>query len=219
MLAWQNPPVSDWPSTAASLATAAGTLVLAAATFSAVRSSQRAARATEQALLAGIRPVIVASNLEDKEQKIGFVDDQWLRVSGGRAAFETTNDVIYMAVSMRNVGNGLAVLDRWDLIPGQDREEHVRGDEDSFRRLTRDIYVPAGDLGFWQGALRDREDPLFSTVAESIRNGERMTLDILYGDHRGGQRTITRFSLIPGHEGTWMATVGRHWNLDLPNPR
>ena len=47
----------DWV-TISALATAGGTLVLAAATFSAVRSSNRSARVAERALLAGLRPVL-----------------------------------------------------------------------------------------------------------------------------------------------------------------
>ena len=77
---------------AASLATAGGTLVLAAATFVAVRSSNRAARATERALLAGIRPVLVPSRLEDPPEKVGFIDDHWVRVPGGRAIAEVTDE-------------------------------------------------------------------------------------------------------------------------------
>ena len=68
--------MTDWGSVAASGATALGTLVLAGATFAAVRSSQRTARATEAALLAGIRPVVVPSRLEDPVQKIGFQDER-----------------------------------------------------------------------------------------------------------------------------------------------
>jgi hypothetical protein len=211
--------VNDWAITAATAATAAGTLVLAVATFASVRSAQRAARATEAALLAGIRPVLVSSRLEDPEQKISFVDNHWIHVPGGQAAVEVTSDAIYLVVSVRNVGNGLAVLDRWDLIAEQDRSERSTEDLQSFRRLSRDIYVPAGDLGFWQGALRDPEDPLFIAIRQAINEPRAMTLDILYGDHQGGQRTITRFSLIPAAEGRWLATVGRHWSLDSPSPR
>src|SRR5436309_16086816 len=101
-------------STIASLATAGGTLVLAAATFASVRSANRAARATERALLAGIRPVLVPSRLQDPPQKVGFQDEHWVKVEGGRAVAEVTDDVIYFAIALRNVGNGLAVLDRWD---------------------------------------------------------------------------------------------------------
>src|SRR5580658_1824061 len=85
--------MDNW-SIAASLATAAGTLVLAAATFVAVRSSNRAARATERALLAGIRPVLVSSRMEDPPEKVGFQDDHWIRVPGGRAVAEVTEDAV-----------------------------------------------------------------------------------------------------------------------------
>jgi predicted cupin superfamily sugar epimerase len=44
-------------------------------------------------------------------------------------------------------------------------------------------------------------------------------VDLLYGDHEGGQRTISRFSLTPHEEGTWFAAVARHWSLDRADPR
>src|SRR2546423_2775597 len=109
-------------STTASLATAGGTLVLAAATFASVRSANRAARATERALLAGIRPVLVPSRLEDPPEKVGYLDDHWVKVPGGRAIAEATDEVVYLAIALRNVANGLAVLDRWDFHP-----ERLRG--------------------------------------------------------------------------------------------
>jgi hypothetical protein len=132
---------------------------------------------------------------------------------------EVTDEAIYLVISLRNVGNGLAVLDRWDLIADRVRDERTLADVESFRRLTRDLYVPAGDLGFWQGALRDPADPLFAEVREAVNEPRAMTVDLLYGDHEGGQRTISRFALIPVTEGRWLATVARHWNLDRPNPR
>jgi hypothetical protein len=75
---------ADWASVA-SLATAFGTLVLAVATFASVRSANRAARAAEQSLLAGLRPLLVASRLHDDAQKVMFVDGKWVKVPGGRA--------------------------------------------------------------------------------------------------------------------------------------
>lgn len=208
--------MADW-STISSLATAGGTLVLAVATFAAVRSSNRAARANERALLAGIRPVLVASRLQDPPEKVGFLDDKWLKVDGGHAAAETSDDAVYLAIALRNVGNGLAVLDRWDLYP--DRQRGDARAPDSFHRLTRDLYVPAGDLGFWQGAIRDAEDPMFDVARQAILARQPMTIDLLYGDHEGGQRTITRFGILPRDDGRWIASVGRHWNLDRDDPR
>ena len=49
-----------------------------------------------------------------------------------------------------------------------------------------------------------------------------MAVDILYGDFEGGQRVISRFLLTPreGDDGVrWLAAVGRHWNVDRPQPR
>jgi hypothetical protein len=56
-------------------------------------------------------------------------------------------------------------------------------------------------------------------MREVIRRRERFTLDLLYGDHDGGQRTITRFGFSPAGEDAWLATVARHWNIDNPDPR
>ena len=204
---------------AASLATAAGTLVLAAATFVAVRSSNRAARATERALLAGIRPVLVPSRLDDPPEKVGFVDDHWVRVPGGRAIAEATDDAIYLAIALKNVGSGLAVLDRWDFRPERQVRDPEHGDPENFRRLTRDLYVPAGALGFWQGTFRDRDDPLFAATRDAIAEPRAMQVDLLYRDHEGGQRTISRFALLPDHQGGWLTSVSRHWNLDRTDPR
>jgi hypothetical protein len=213
--------VADWDWTAiASLATALGTLILAVATFAAVRSANRSARVTERALLAGIRPVLVPSRLEDPTEKVGFVDDKWLKVAGGRGAAETGDAAVYLAMSLRNVGSGLAVLDRWDFYP----DRMVGGETphrpvEHFRRLTRDIYVPAGDVGFWQGAFRDKDDPVFDQAVEAVESRRALTVDLLYGDHEGGQRTITRFLLIPAADGQWLASASRHWNLDRSDPR
>ncbi len=209
--------MADWV-TISALATAGGTLVLAAATFASVRSANRSAKATERALLAGIRPVLTPSRPQDPPEKIGFVDDHWVKVEGGRAVAEATGDAVYFAFGLRNVGNGLAVLDRWDFYPDRQTGDVTHRSPEVFRRLTRDLYVPAGDLGFWQGAVRDRDDPVFEAASSAIAEGRGMTIDLMYGDHEGGQRTITRFVLLP-HDNGWLASVTRHWNLDRSDPR
>lgn len=211
--------MTDWPVTAAQIATAAGTLVLAGATFSAIRAGQRSARATEAALLSGIRPVLVGSRVDDPPQKVGFQDDHWVHVKGGHATADISNEAIYLVMSIRNAGNGLAVLDRWQLVPDRVSEDLHHEDVANYRRLTRDIYVPAGEIGFWQGALRDPSDPLFGATRQAIEERRPLTIDLLYGDFEGGQRTVSRFSFRPIGESEWMATVGRHWSLDRPDPR
>jgi hypothetical protein len=209
--------MADW-TTIAQLATAGGTLVLAAATFASVRSAHRSARVTERSLLAQLRPVLVPTRLGDPVEKIGFVDNHWLKAGGQRAVIDITDDAIYLAFTVRNVGAGIAVLDRWDLRTQVEINDTPR-DIGGFTRLSRDIYIPAGDVGFWQGAFRDPEVPAFAELRRAATAGERILIDLLYEDHEGGQRTISRFSLAPTTTGEWINAVGRHWNLDRGDPR
>ena len=203
----------------ASLATAAGTLVLAAATFSSVRSANRAAKAAERSTLAALRPVLATSRFQDPELKIGWVDEHWTRVPGGQAGVELTDEVIYLSMGLRNVGAGMAVLHGW-LPYGERDPDRPHPEPDAFRRLTRDLYVPAGDLGFWQGALREPAEPLFAEMAGAITERRRFEIDLLYGDQEGGQRVITRWGVTPSPNGeVWLPSVSRHWNLDRPDPR
>jgi len=210
--------MADW-GTISSLATAGATLVLALATFASVRSARRAAVATERALLAGIRPVLVPSRQDDAGQKVGFADDHWVHVEGGEAVAESTEEAIYFAIGLRNVGNGLALLDGWDFYDDRATGEASHRRPEEFRRLTRDIYVPAGDVGFWQGAYRDPDDSAFGQARSAIEDRRAITIDLLYGDHEGDQRTVSRFVLAPGEDDRWMASVSRHWNLDRADPR
>ncbi len=76
------------------------------------------------------------------------MDDHWVHVPGGRAVAEATDEAIYLAIALKNVGSGLAVLDSWDFHVDRQTTDPTHGDPQTFRRLTRDIYVPAGDLGF-----------------------------------------------------------------------
>jgi hypothetical protein len=207
--------------TAADLATAGGTLVLAIATFSATRSSNRAARIAERALQAGLRPVLAPSMGSDPPAKIGFADKHWLKVEAGRAAIEDVNDVIYLALPLRNIGQGMAVLHAWHVIPERLLNVDTHADLEQFRRQTIDLYIPGGGTGFWEGAMRDPEDELAIAVRKLLANGggDGMTLEVLYGDTDGGQRTVTRFGLTPMGDGNWMPAVSRHWELDRPSPR
>jgi hypothetical protein len=209
--------VADW-ATISSLATAGGTLVLASATFAAVRSSNRAARAAEESLLLGLRPLLVPSRLDDPPQKIGFVDGKWLHAAGANGAAEASDDAVYLAISVRNVGSGIAVLHGWSFYPEWDPgADHAPLEE--FTRLTRDLYVAAGDIGFWQGAFRDPETPDFAAAKAAVDARERFIVDVLYGDYEGGQRVVSRFGLTPRDDGGWLAAVARHWNVDRAEPR
>lgn len=207
----------SWP-TVASLATAAGTLVLALATFASVRSANRSARVAELALQERRRPVLVPSRLDDPLQKINFVDGHWVQVAGSGGVAEHVDGNVYLAMSLRNVGAGIGVLQRWAVSSGLNTSrEHA--DEHEFRAQTRDLYIPPGDIGLWQGALRDPQQDPHRTIAQAAESGETIALELLYSDQVGGQRTISRFSLVPARDGSRIATVVRHWYLDGEGPR
>ena len=209
----------NW-TTVSSLATAAGTLVLAIATFSAVRSSNRSARIAEVALQEQRRPLLAPSRLEDPKQKIMFLEGNWVNAAGGHGTVEHTDGIVYLAISLRNVGSGIAVCQGWTVIPGADSSvntpAHVPMEQ--FRLQSRDLYVPAGDIGMWQGALRNPDDPIRADVVDAIETGRPVTVELLYSDQVGQQRTISRFNLIPANE-TWLASLSRHWYLDWDGPR
>ena len=204
---------------ASSIATAFATLVLALATFASVRSANRAARAAERSLLANLRPVLMPSRPEDLPQKVGFMDDKWFLVPGSGAIAEATAESIYLAMSVRNVGSGIAVMHGWHLYTERLIGDTAHAPLDEFRRLTRDLYVAPGEVGFWQGAFRDPADPFFASVRATIEARSPLSIEVLYGDHELGQRSISRFALTPRGDDAWIASVARHWNVDRPDPR
>jgi hypothetical protein len=187
--------VSNWAYTVSELATGAGTLVLAVATFASVRSANRSTATAQEALQAGLRPVMMNSRFQDARQKVMFGDNRWVVVPGGAGAVEIGDNAIYLALSIRNAGTGMGILHGWRLsvrVPGEQLE---RPPLDEFTPQTRDLYVASGDVGFWQGALRDPDAERFKTIQVAIETNEILQLDLLYGDFEGGQRVISRFTL------------------------
>jgi hypothetical protein len=206
----------DWPS----LGTAIGTLVLAAATFSAVRSSNRSARIAEVALQEQRRPLLAPSRLEDPKQKIMFLEGNWVSASGGHGVVEHADGIVYLAISLRNVGSGIAVCQGWAIRPGSSTTASLQTHAplEEFHLQSRDLYVPAGDIGMWQGALRNPDDPIRAGVVDATETGQSITVELLYSDQVGRQRTISRFSLTSAND-TWIAALNRHWYLDWDGPR
>jgi hypothetical protein len=210
--------VSDWQ-TISSLATAGGTLVLAAATFSAVRSSNHSARVAERALLTGMRPLLGSSLSEDPVQKVIWRDQHVARLAGGRAIAEQQDGVVYLAIGLRNLGAGLALLHGWYPRATFALSDVPHAEPDEFRRLAVDLYIASGRSGYWEGALRDGTDPLTAEFVRVIDERETFSIDLLYGDQDGGQRTISRCTVLPSSDGGWFSQIARHWNVDRADPR
>jgi hypothetical protein len=211
--------MADWV-TISSLATAGGTLVLAVATFGSVRSANRAARVAERSLLAGVRPILIPSHEDDPDEYVRFGDGVVLTVKGHGGALTVENGRVYLAIALRNGGAGLAVIHGWRTEVTELTGGAPPPTLDDFRRQTRDLYIPAGYSGFWQGAVRDPDDPSYDELRAAAESQQRVMVDLLYGDHEGGQRTITRFGINRGEEvGGDRAEVLRYWNVDREDPR
>jgi hypothetical protein len=207
--------------------------VLAVATFSSVKSANRSARVAERALLVGMRPVLIPSREDDPLERIRFGDGQLVQVPGHGGTAELHNDVVYLGLGVRNGGNGLAVIHGWRArarhdpgTPGAGRSAE-EPDLDEFRAQQLDIHIPAGDSGFWQGAMRDPAMPGYDEVRRSLQRGGGVEVDLLYGDHEGGQRTIARFVIAPwpsdddrpAMANPMRAIVIRYWAIDGQGPR
>ena len=208
--------MADWV-TISALATAGGTLALAGATYGAVRSGNRAARAAELSLLTQLRPLLIQSSPGDPPLRAGFVDGVGVTAPGEGAGVEVVDGRIYLAVSLRNVGPGIAVLHGGRVLPSRPTASADHFPLDEFHRLQRDIYIPPGKIGFWQIALRD-PSPERDGIAQGIEEGT-IGVEILYGDYEGGQRVISRFGVIREDSGAWSLTAVRHWQVDRTDPR
>ena len=217
--------MADW-ATISAMATAGGTLVLAIATFSSVRSSSRSARVAERSLLAAQRPILIPSREDDPDEQVRFVDGVVLRVPGHGCAVEVHDDSLFLAIGLRNGGAGLAVIHGWHVSFQNRPGAEPPLDPSTFRRQNRDLYIPAGSPGFWQGGIREDGDRDYEEVRRAAQSGTRMLVDLLYSDHEGGQRAVARFALSraldddDGEEGPLArAEVIRYRNVDRDDPR
>ena len=211
--------MADWV-TISSLATAGGTLVLAGATFTSVRSANRSARVAERSLLAAQRPVLIPSREDDPPERVMFGEGHRVTLEGHGGVIEVSDGHIYMAIGLRNAGAGVAVLHGWHVGSYEMGTPHERPDVDDFRRQQRDLYIPAGADGFWQGAIRDPADPSYEGLCAAAEYGTRLMVDLLYSDHEGGQLAIARFGVTVNEQGSGRsANVIRYWNVDREDPR
>ena len=108
-------------------------------------------------------------------ERIRFGDGQFLTVPGHGGRVEEHDGVIYLAIALRNGGDGLAVLHGWRARrrdagdPERRRGPGRRSAPDcrEFRQQLIDLYIPSGDNGYWLGALRDRNQPGYEEVSSA----------------------------------------------------
>jgi hypothetical protein len=174
-----------------------------------VRSANRAARVAERSLKAGLRPLLLPARLEDPPQKINFVEGKDVVAPGGAAVAECTDDAVYLAAGLRNVGAGIAVLHGWHFYPERvTAPDHPppRGVHAPHSRPLR----PGRRRRLWQGSFRDPSSEAFAQARAVIERHDDWAVDILYSDAEDGQRMISRYEMIAREDGVWLASAGRH---------
>ena len=202
--------MADWV-TISSLATATGTLVLATATFASVRSANRTARAAERSLQAGLRPLLIPSRFDDPHaegrvhrRSLGRASTAALAQRGSRRRQHLPRD---LAAELGQRHRGARPVERLSRRSGTDPDPPA--DTSDFRRLTRDLYIPADEIGFLAGRdPRSRRARLGRNVDRDQGPPPLITIDLLYGDYEGGQHTISRFAHPPARRRALAGTDG-----------
>jgi hypothetical protein len=174
------------------------------------------------------RPLLSPSRFNDPSQKVFFREGTAFVIEGGRGLVHHSDSagVIYLALSLRNAGQGIGVIHGWRFQAGRELNPQ-RPDPGSFRVQGLDLVIAPGEVGYWEAALRDSDDPQHAEAIEAVKESGPgyVTIDLLYGDQEGGQRVISRMLMRrfvpddPDRPAGWLTTVIRHWNLDRPDPR
>src|SRR5262249_57322695 len=103
------------------------------------------ARIADGAALVGQRRVTVRPRTQHPAEKAGWFDSHWAKVPGGGAYAEEADGNIYIAASVRNVGDGIAVIQGWCPYVGLD-PDRPRPEPGGLRRQTRALYIPPSSL-------------------------------------------------------------------------
>ena len=84
--------------------------------------------------------------------------------------------------------------------------------------VTYRVQIPhrAGQLAAVASVIARHEGLIGDVVTVNLGRDasiREITVDLLYGDHDGGQPTITRFVVLPEGQDRWRCDVARHWSL------
>ena len=129
--------------------------------------------------------------------KVNFGDNKWLHVPGSSAVGEVGGgDGTMGPKNARRLPVPLAAQRgerdrRAARMAFPRRAAQPSSDEppplDEFRMQTRDMYIPPGDVGFWQGALRNLDDPQYLEARKAVEEHSEWVVELLYGDEDGGR--------------------------------
>ena len=207
--------------------------MLAVATFS--RPAGHPFGAGGGAISAPLRSVLTPSRENDPAELVRFGDQQILRLRGHGGAIAVGRDAVYLALSVRNGGAGLAVIHGWRVKPrpGYDtiRDEARVGSTAAAGRVSPPAdrpFVSAGDSGYWLGALRDPAEPIYDIVRRAA-TAANVQVDLFTGITRPVSAPSSASSWRPGlrrpsqrgrveQDGKRVIAL-RYWNVDRDDPR
>ena len=187
-------------STIASLATAGGTLVLAMATFSSTRSANRSAAHHRAGAQGGAAPGAVqrSSAGSAAEGRIRATITGSCCATGSRPCRSPRRTCISRSrCAMSPPGwpcctAGTFGPSGWRRTPRRPRSRSFAGS-----RAT--CMCPPATSASGRRRYAIPAMPLYEPLREAIAARSAICVDILYGDHEGGQRTITRFHRHTAH--------------------
>ena len=193
------------------IGTAAGTLGLAIATFASRCAPATVGPTGRTSSQIGIRPVLATSRLEDAPIKIMYGDQHWVKIEGGaplrghRPGHLLGHGLAQCRPASPSSTAGASTPSFRPLLIGPTT---LTGSSPRLGTCTSRPTTP----GSGRERCGTRTTPI--EAARQDRSRPAGTLDLLYGDHEGGQRAISRFSLVARADNQWLASVVRHWNLE-----
>ena len=173
--------------------------MLAVATFCSVRSANRSARVAELSLLAGSAAGADPLAGGRPARAGAFRRRQTLDVPGHGGGGRGRRRRVYLAIALRNGGSGLAVIHGWQAAAAASRPRSASTADRASASLeefpppaARSVHPRRRHRLLAGGAARSARSRVRPRCATRSRGGERVRIDLLYGDHEGGQRTIVR---------------------------
>lgn len=118
--------------------------------------------------------------------------------------------MVYLAVSIRNVGSGVAVLHGWHVQAGlQTQRSHPPLEE--FTTQNLDIYVAPDGNGLWLSALRDPAPGLITAPQCWLFSARWLRLSDMTENNAAREVCIWTYWVRPEAEEGFKALLARHW--------
>lgn len=161
-------------------------------------------------------PIMVPARPDGRKRVARFTLEKHVTIRNADTYAEFDGDGVCLAVCLRNIGSGVAVLKGFDASPN-DSAEPASYDVPSLSRFAsalHALYLGPGDAAYLAifTSLDSSRTDAYEVVQETVPNGASLLLDLVYTDHSGGQLTISRLELEWATDvDRYVAKVARYW--------